>query len=106
MQHLCVSDLKQRLSDGQNAPVLLDVREPWEFSICHIQGSQLIPMREIRYSVEQLDPGRETVVICHTGIRSQHVCHFLEQQGFDKVYNLWGGVHAWANEIDPNMPTY
>jgi rhodanese-related sulfurtransferase len=106
MQQINARELKQRLDNGQKQPLLLDVREPWEYAICHIEGSQLVPMRDIRHSADDLDPEQETVVICHTGIRSQQVCYFLEQMGFDNVFNLWGGVHAWATDVDPAMPTY
>lgn len=87
-------------------PLLLDVREPWEFQICHIEGSQLIPMGHIAASVNALDRTRETVVICHHGIRSRQVARFLDYQGFDNVINLAGGVEAWARDVDRNMATY
>ena len=90
----------------REAPLLLDVREPWEFRICSIQGSQLIPMGQIPASIKALDPERETVVICHHGIRSRQVAMFLEYQGFSKVINLAGGVDAWARDIARMMPTY
>ena len=101
-----VTELKQRLDGGNGATRLLDVRQPWEFSICHIEGSQLIPMHEIPGQLHQLDPEQELVVICHTGIRSQQVCLYLRHAGFTKVLNLTGGVHAWATQIDPAMATY
>ena len=106
MQQLKANELKQMLSNGRSAPLLLDVREPWEFDICRIEGSQLIPMRQIHTVVEQWDRDQATVVICHHGIRSQQVCFYLVHMGFTKVFNLAGGVQAWANEVDPGMPTY
>ena len=54
----------------------------------------------------QLDQEQETIVICHTGVRSLRVCYYLLNEGFDKVANLSGGVHAWATKIDTHMPTY
>ena len=106
MQQLHAKELKDLLDSGQPAPLLLDVREPWEFEICRIEGSSLIPMRQIHTAVEQMDHDQHTVVICHHGIRSQQVCVYLTHMGFTNVFNLVGGVQAWAHEVDPDMPTY
>ncbi len=106
MQQVSVKDLKHLLDSGQTSPLLLDVREPWEFEICRIEGSTLVPMRQIHTVVEQLDHDRHTIVICHHGVRSRQVCFYLVQMGFTNVVNLVGGVAAWANEVDPSMPTY
>lgn len=105
MQSITVSQLKERL-DQDSKPLLLDVREPWEFAICHIDGSRLLPMREIPSSIDDLANDQEIVVICHTGVRSLQVCYYLQHEGFDNVMNLSGGVHAWATTIDTQMPTY
>ena len=91
--------------DNEN-PLLLDVREPWEFEICHIDGSINIPMGQIPQQLEQLEAANEIVVICHHGIRSQNVIQFLQQQSVDVLVNLDGGVDAWAREIDLDMPVY
>lgn len=88
------------------APLLLDVREPWEFQYCHIEGSLLMPMAVVPARMAELDPEREVVVICYHGGRSAQVCLFLEHQGFAQVFNLAGGVAAWAAQIDPRMPQY
>jgi len=106
IEQITVEQLKTRLEKNSPKPVLIDVREPWEFAICHIEGSKLIPMREIPNVLDQLDQDQETIVICHTGVRSLRVCYYLMNEGFDKVANLSGGVHAWATSVDPNMPTY
>lgn len=90
----------------QQRPLLLDVREPWEHAICRIDGSELLPMRQIPAAVAQLDQARPTVLICHHGIRSHQVALFLQLQGFRRVINLRGGVAAWASDVDPEMPTY
>lgn len=87
-------------------PLLLDVREPWEYDICHIEGSKHIPMQRIPSNLEQLDPQRETIVICHHGIRSKIVSDFLEQAQFQNVINLTGGVNSWALQVDPTMSSY
>jgi rhodanese-related sulfurtransferase len=108
MRRFTPRDLQAYLAKGEASPLLLDVREPWEYQTCHLQSSQLIPMREIPHAVENgdLNPEQEIVVICHHGIRSRQVAYYLEHQGFDKVINLEGGVEAWADQIDPAMPRY
>ncbi len=87
-------------------PLLLDVREPWEYEICHIDGSISIPMGHIPQQLAQLQGATEIVVICHHGIRSQNVIRFLQQQAVDGLVNLDGGVDAWAREVDLDMPLY
>ena len=106
MQHLSPQELRDYLASTNKPPLLLDVREPWEFEICRLDGSVLIPMREVPSALQRLDPRRETVVICHHGIRSRQVALFLEHRGFRSIINLLGGVAGWAREIDPRMPTY
>ncbi len=91
---------------AHETPMLLDVREPWEFEICHIDGSINIPMGQISQQLEQLQTASEIVVICHHGIRSQQVISFLQRQSAAALVNLDGGVDAWARTIDPDMPVY
>ncbi len=105
MRHFRPLDLKAYLDNGEQ-PLLLDVREPWEFQICHVAGSRLVPMRKIGQQIGTLSPSQETVLICHHGIRSRQVGYFLENAGFTHLINLTGGVQAWAQDIDLNMPTY
>lgn len=107
MQHLLPVDLKAWLGDpGRAPPVLVDVREPWEFEICHLPGARLIPLQRLPTRLAELDPARATVVICHHGVRSFHAGRFLEHMGFAEVYNLSGGVDLWAKQVDHAMPTY
>ncbi len=87
-------------------PLLLDVREPWEFSHCAIEGATSMPMGGVPSRVDELDAEREIVCICHHGMRSQQVAMFLASRGFAHVFNLAGGVHAWAQQVEPGMPTY
>lgn len=99
--------LHQWLADtGRKPPLLLDVREPWEHQTCRIEGSTLTPMNTIAARAQELDPEAETVVICHHGGRSYQVALFLERNGFSKLYNLQGGVNAWADQVEPGMPKY
>ena len=90
----------------QASPLLLDVREPWEFGICHIAGSNNLPMGQILQRVEELPDSGEIVVICHHGVRSQHVIRFLQGQMNASLINLDGGVDAWARQVDDDMPLY
>lgn len=107
MQQLRPEELKSWLDDPERPPpLLLDVRELWEYERCHIPGAQLMPMNSIPARLGELDPGRETVVICHHGVRSYHVARFLEHNGFNHIINLSGGVDAWAKTVDRAMPLY
>lgn len=110
MEQITPQSLKDLLDSNstldEQRPLLLDVREPWEHAICRIDGSELLPMRQIPATVAQLDQARPTIVICHHGIRSQQVALFLDHQGFRRVINLRGGIAAWASDVDPEMPTY
>jgi len=99
-----VGELKRRMDAGENVFVL-DVREPFEFSIAQI-GGHLIPLNDLPQRVRELDPNRETVVHCKVGGRSQRAAEFLAQRGFKKVHNLAGGIAAWSEKIDPSVPKY
>ena len=106
MRELTPVECRQYLEQADPVPLVLDVREPWEYGIVNLEDSKLIPMRKIPASAETLDPHRETIVVCHHGIRSRQVALFLEHQGFSNVVNLRGGLDAWARDLDPAMPTY
>jgi len=85
--------------------VVLDVREPHEYKICNINGV-LIPLGELTARIHELDSARDLVVYCRTGVRSAQAVEFLRDAGFEKVWNLKGGMHAWSDEIDPTVPKY
>ena len=104
VQSITPAELKDRLEAGDR-PELLDVREPWEYELAHIEGSRLIPMGELSERVPELDPAAETVVICHHGSRSAYVASALKQGGFAKVFNLEGGLDAYA-DVDGSVPRY
>lgn len=106
MEELNAKQVHQYLMNSDNNPLLLDVREPWEFEICHIDGAEHIPMQSIVQNLERLDPEQDTIVICHHGIRSRIVGNFLERSGFKNIINLAGGVKSWAEHVDPAMPVY
>ncbi len=106
MQTITPKELHKKLSNGHSF-FLLDVREPEEFSICHLENSVLIPMHDIPSRSHELPQDVDMVVICHHGVRSAHIINYLEAIGHRaRMYNLAGGVHAWALEVDSTMPTY
>jgi adenylyltransferase/sulfurtransferase len=101
---ITVEELKQRL-DAKEDFVLLDVREPHEYNICNLNGV-LIPLNDLPRRISELDPDKEMVIHCRSGARSARAVGFLQQAGFTKTKNLAGGILAWADRIDPNMPKY
>ncbi|MFM9884856.1 MAG: rhodanese-like domain-containing protein [Burkholderiales bacterium] len=107
MTNLSATELKTWLDDqSRPRPILLDVREPWEWDICRIEPSRHMPMRSVPIRLDELAKDAEIVVICHHGGRSLQVGHFLEHQGFGRVYNLAGGVHGWSQRVDPSVAVY
>lgn len=107
MRQLSASQLNEWLADPERSkPLLLDVREPWEFDTCRIAGSQSMPMRGVPARYLELKRDADIVMICHHGARSFQAGMFLEQMGFTSIINLQGGVAAWARDVDPAMPTY
>jgi adenylyltransferase/sulfurtransferase len=100
-----VEELKKRL-DQREAVFILDVRNPEEYQICRIPGSTLIPLPELPNRVGELDPNRELVVHCKSGMRSAKAVALLKENGFRRLKNLKGGILAWAEKIDPLMPKY
>lgn len=105
MQEVTPEQLRQRMQAG-TVPELIDVREPWEFEVCYIEGSINIPLSDIVSGKDKLDRQTEKVIICHHGIRSQQVARYLEDNGFTAVINLAGGIDLWARTVDPGMPQY
>ena len=86
---------------------LIDVRQPDEFAFAKIEGAKLIPLGELMRRMNEIDPTRETVFQCKTGIRSARAVEFLQQAGFTgSLKNLRGGITAWSNEVDPKVPKY
>lgn len=107
MQQISPRQLADWLADPARAkPLVLDVREPWELEICRIDGALAMPMRTVPAQSAALDDEMPLVVVCHHGMRSMQVAMFLERQGFADVFNLQGGIEAWASDIDPAMARY
>ncbi len=102
---MTVVDLKRKL-DANEDFVLLDVREQFEYDICSIPGSRLIPLGELPSRMSELDSADEIVLHCKMGGRSAKALRLLQEAGFAKLTNVEGGIEAWAKEVDPSIPTY
>ncbi len=99
-------EVHDRLQRGADL-LLLDCREPEELRLARLQGAQHVPLRDIPAHSAQLDAERETVVLCHHGVRSAKAAAFLrDQAGFTRVRSLRGGIDAWSREVDPTVPRY
>ncbi len=86
--------------------LLLDVREPFEWEITHLEGARLIPLGALPARLRELDGHADIVAYCHHGLRSRHAAEILRAAGFAGARSLRGGVDAWAREVDPGMPRY
>ncbi len=102
---ISVQELKSKL-ETNGAVVVVDVREPFEYEIAHIEPSKLVPLGELPERLGELDRSKEIVALCHTGVRSALAVDLLQEAGFANAFNLTGGIEAWATEIDPAMPRY
>jgi sulfur-carrier protein adenylyltransferase/sulfurtransferase len=96
--------LKAMLDRGDDV-LVLDVREPHEYQICHL-GGLVIPLNDLPKRLNELDSSRQIVCHCRSGVRSAKAVDFLQQVGFKKARNLKGGILAWADRVDPRMPKY
>ena len=91
----------------EEVPVLLDVREPWEFQTASLPDSLLMPMGDVTSRAHaELDPDVHIVVLCHHGQRSFSVAMWLRGQGFERAQSLAGGIDAWSRTIDPSVSRY
>jgi len=102
---ITAAELEAEMEKGR-MPVLLDVREPFEFSICHLDRAKLVPIGMLPEKLSELNSADDIVVYCHVGTRSARAAEFLRAAGFAKVKNLRGGIRAWAEEVDATMPRY
>jgi len=106
MEEITATELKQRLDQGDDIQII-DVREPHEYEIGAIPNSKLIPLGQVLNRMNEIDPGRETVMHCKMGGRSAKAIEALQRAGFSgHLINLKGGITAWSNEVDPSVPKY
>jgi adenylyltransferase/sulfurtransferase len=101
---ITAKELKARMDAGEDL-FILDVREPYEYKIANIGGT-LIPQNSVLDRITELDPKREIIVQCRSGVRSQKIAELLAQNGFTKISNLTGGILAWSAEVDPTVQKY
>jgi len=99
------TELKAML-ESDSPPLLVDVREPWEFGFARIEGAQLLPLGELQDGTPNLPQDRPIVVYCHHGMRGAAAAQLLMQQNYTNVKNLLGGIDRWAQEVDPSMSRY
>ena len=105
MKNLSVQELK-KMMDASEDFQLIDIREPFEYEIANIKG-ELIPMNELVENTGKIQKHKKVVIMCHRGGRSAAMIQYLEQNFmFDNLYNLEGGIGAWTEEIDSNVPEY
>lgn len=105
ISQLSARELHQRRQQG-DVLVVLDVREPSEIAVAALPDTLNIPMNQIPGRAEELPRDRDIVIMCHHGIRSMHVASYLSRLGFERLYNLAGGIDAWSREVDSVTPVY
>lgn len=107
---ITVKELASRLGQSREGLQLIDVREPPEVAIAHLEGFENLPLSEfVQWSKEiatRFNPHTETLVLCHHGVRSAQMCQWLINQGFTNVKNIVGGIDAYSNLVDPSIPLY
>src|SRR6185503_2169181 len=101
-----VQEMKRALDNPKLNIKVIDVRDPDEYQIAHVKGTQLLPMSELQQRFTELDPNQQYYIHCHHGGRSMRVLQFLRQQGFKYLKNVHGGIDAWSEQIDSNVPKY
>ena len=105
VKEVSVQELKRRLDAGDKLQ-LIDVREPWEVAIARLPGSTHIPLGQLPARLGELQTDSDIIVMCKSGGRSRRATELLLARGFERAANLTGGIQAWADEIDPDLPTY
>ncbi len=103
--HVTVQDLKARLDRGDKFR-FLDIREPYEWDICRLPGSTLLPIAQLPARMSELDSAEDTILICKNGARSAHAVKMLQEAGFSRAWNVAGGLLEWSDKIDPSFPKY
>ncbi|BAC92090.1 gll4149 [Gloeobacter violaceus PCC 7421] len=109
-QEISVAELQRKLASQAEGTQFVDVREPEELEQSRLDGFINLPLSHYQeWSMrlgEILDPQKETIVLCHHGMRSADMCSFLLRRGYENVKNVQGGIHAYSLYVDPNVPRY
>jgi rhodanese-related sulfurtransferase len=96
----------KELLDRGEIVLFVDVRDPWEYRTSRIEGSTLIPLREIQANLSRFHEANEVIVFCHHGMRSLDAAAWLRSQGIERVRSMSGGIDRWSAEVDPGVPRY
>jgi len=99
------ADVKARLDQGEKL-VFIDVREPWEYALCRIEGAKHVPLASLAARLEALPDVDEVICYCHHGMRSLDAAAWLRFQGIERAKSLAGGIERWSLEVDPKVPRY
>ena len=102
---LTPEEVSEKIKNGEKFK-FIDVREPLEYELSRVEEAELLPMSRAAEWIGSLEPEDEIVVMCHHGVRSANVCMYLANNGFEKVYNLEGGIDFWSTTVDGNVPRY
>lgn len=105
VEQITAKELQQKIQHGEKL-FLLDVREPYEYRAARINGSFLLPMAQVPNRLDELPKNQPIIVICHHGMRSQRVADYLAHHNFKSIYNLYGGIDAWSQDVDATVPRY
>ena len=105
MTDITPTELKKRLDAGEPITVI-DVREPWELRIAHLDFAKPIPMGALLDRLDEVPRDTPVVIMCHVGGRSAQVTDYLRSIGYDNVLNLDTGITGWAHDIDPSLKRY
>lgn len=106
MQQITAEELQQIINSNEAPFLILDVRERWEYNICHIQGSKLVPMSVLEEEYTEIPQDKLIICLCHHGIRSLNAAHFLLTKGYKTVANLQGGIDLWIKNVDQSLKNY
>jgi adenylyltransferase/sulfurtransferase len=101
-----VQDMQKALVQPALGIKVIDVREPDEHQIAHVDGVRLVPLSTLNQQFTELDPNQQYYIHCKSGVRSMKALQFLREQGFKYLKSVKGGIVAWADEIDPHVPKY
>jgi rhodanese-related sulfurtransferase len=99
------AEVKTRMDRGEKL-MLVDVREPWEYELCRIEGAKLVPLGSLAANVNGLLGVDEVICYCHHGMRSLDAATWLRFQGIEKAKSLSGGIERWSTDVDPHVPRY
>ncbi len=105
---ISVDDVSDLLGKPGEKPRMIDCREQDEWQICHIEGADLVPLSQFGELAPQrfTDTSQHLIIYCHHGMRSQRAALWLRQHGFNNVQSMRGGIDAWADLVEPEMPRY